>query len=79
MESQKYASLADKIMAELSANYRTDRSKNGRPKSESLGFVLAEATGDMGNGGELDTPIIYGDFYFVEANIRKVEFEATRN
>ena len=27
------------------------------------------------NQKKLDTPIIYGDFYFVEANIRKIEFE----
>ncbi|WP_032096164.1 MULTISPECIES: glycoside hydrolase family 88 protein [unclassified Alteromonas] len=75
---QKYGLLADKIMAELTNNYRTDRNKNGRDKSFELGFVLNEATGDMGNAGEIDTPIIYGDFYFVEANIRKLEFERSR-
>lgn len=72
---ERYAALADKIMAELTSHYRTDRSKNGRENSVKYGFVLAEATGDMGNGGELDTPIIYGDFYFIEANVRKIEFE----
>jgi unsaturated chondroitin disaccharide hydrolase len=75
---QKYGMLADNIMAELTSNYRTDRNKNGRDKSFELGFVLDEATGDMGNAGEIDTPIIYGDFYFVEANIRKLEFERSR-
>jgi len=75
---QKYGALADEIMAELTVNYRTDKSKNGREKSFELGFVLEEATGDMGNAGEIDTPIIYGDFYFVEANIRKLEFEISR-
>ena len=77
-QRQKYGALADKIMAELTSNYRTDRNKNGRDMSFELGFVLDEATGDMGNAGEIDTPIIYGDFYFVEANIRKVEFERSR-
>ncbi|WAJ71958.1 glycoside hydrolase family 88 protein [Catenovulum adriaticum] len=75
-KSQQFAALADKIMHELTQNYRTDRAESGRPNSFDLGFVLASATGDMGNGGEIDTPIIYGDFYFVEANIRKIEFEA---
>ncbi|AWB65539.1 hypothetical protein C2869_03410 [Saccharobesus litoralis] len=74
-EKKRYSELADKIMAELSTHYRTDRSKNGRPNSYDFGFVLAEATGDMGNGGEIDTPIIYGDFYFIEANVRKIEFQ----
>lgn len=77
-QKQKYGALADKIMAELSSKYRTDRSKNGRDMSFELGFVIDEATGDMGNAGEIDTPIIYGDFYFVEANIRKFEFERSR-
>ncbi|GFD90832.1 hypothetical protein KUL152_30580 [Tenacibaculum sp. KUL152] len=77
-QKQKYGALADKIMAELTSNYRTDRNNNGRDMSFELGFVLDEATGDMGNAGEIDTPIIYGDFYFVEANIRKVDFERSR-
>lgn len=70
----KYSALADNIMAELSSHYRTDRN-NTRPHSFDYGFVLAEATGDMGNAGEIDTPIVYGDFYFVEANIRKIKYE----
>ncbi len=77
-EKEKFAGLADQIMAELSAHYRTDRAKNGRPESYELGFVLAEATGDMGKGSELDTPIVYADFYFIEANIRKIEYEQSK-
>ncbi|WP_233499793.1 hypothetical protein [Glaciecola sp. KUL10] len=76
-DKQKFAELADSIMAELTANYRTDRTKNGRPNSFEYGFVLAEATGDMGKGSELDTPIIYGDFYFIEANILKIALEGS--
>lgn len=74
-EKLRYVSFADSIMHELSEHYRTDRTQNGRPNSVDYGFVLAEATGDFGNGGEIDTPIIYGDFYFIEANIRKIELE----
>jgi hypothetical protein len=77
-EKQEVAELADNIMATLTDHYRTDRSKSGRPHSFDFGFLLAEATGDMGNGGELDTPIIYGDFYFIEANVRKIEYEASK-
>lgn len=74
---QRYADLADKIMLELTQNYRTDRN-NTRKNSLEFGFVLAEATGNMGSAGEIDTPIVYGDFYFVEANIRKIAFEQSR-
>lgn len=77
-EKEKFAELADRIMAELSDNYRVDRAKEGRKYSFDLGFVLSQATGDMGRGSELDTPIIYGDFYFIEANIRKIEYEASK-
>ncbi|WP_016956475.1 hypothetical protein [Catenovulum agarivorans] len=77
-EKAKYAALADKIMAKLTAEYRTDRKGKGRDSSLGLGFVLSEATGDFGNGGEIDTPIIYGDFYFIEANMRKLELEANK-
>ncbi|KMT66812.1 hypothetical protein [Catenovulum maritimum] len=78
-EKAKFAALADKIMAKLTNEYRTDRKGKGRDSSFDLGFVLSEATGDMGNGGEIDTPIIYGDFYFIEANIRKIEFEKSKS
>jgi hypothetical protein len=78
-EKAKFSELADIIMAELSNRYRTDKPDTGRPSSHDLGFVLSEATGDMGNGREIDTPIIYGDFYFVEANKRKIEFEQSKS
>ncbi|WP_016956462.1 hypothetical protein [Catenovulum agarivorans] len=71
---QRYAKLADNIMLELTKNYRVDRN-NTRETSLDFGFVLAEATGNMGSAGEIDTPIVYGDFYFVEANIRKIAYE----
>lgn len=44
-------------------------------KLVTYGFVLAEATSDIGNTGEIDKPIGYGDFYFVEANMRKIVYE----
>ena len=71
---QRAINLADKIMAELTTTYRTDKNKT-RPDSYDFGFVLAEATGDMGKGSELDTSIVYADFYFIEANIRKIKLE----
>ncbi|MGJ8693551.1 MAG: hypothetical protein ACSHW0_13865 [Thalassotalea sp.] len=75
---QRYAQLADNIMAELTNNYRTDRSKKGRPNSLDFGFVLAEATGNLPAASEIDTPIVYGDFYFIEANERKIAYEMSK-
>lgn len=77
-EKIKYATLADKIMAKLTHEYRTDRKGKGRESSFDLGFVLSEATGDFGNAGEIDVPIIYGDFYFIEANMRKIQLELAK-
>lgn len=69
----KYSALADNIMAELTANYLTSKNKS---KAYDLGFALAEATGNVPSASEINTSIVYADFYFVEANIRKLDFEA---
>ncbi|MGJ8691363.1 MAG: hypothetical protein ACSHW0_02660 [Thalassotalea sp.] len=69
-KTQKMVALADKIMAKLTNEYRTDKAGG---KSFDLGFVLTQATGNLPSGSEINTPIVYGDFYFVEANILKLK------
>lgn len=64
--------LADKIMAELTANYLT---KNEKGHDFELGFVLKQATGNLPNASEINTSIVYADFYFLEANIRKLALQ----
>ncbi|WP_111979170.1 glycoside hydrolase family 88 protein [Algibacillus agarilyticus] len=76
-EKEKFAGLADKIMLALTTKYRTDKD-DSKPHSLDLGFVMAQATGNFPNASEINTPIVYADFYFVEANVRKLEFEASR-
>ena len=66
----KAITLADKIMADLTENYLTSKHK---AKDYQLGFALAQATGNLPNASEIDTSIVYADFYFVEANILKLE------
>lgn len=66
---QKSVTLADNIMLELTQQYLTSKNKG---KDYQLGFVLAEATGNMPNASEINTSIVYADFYFLEANIRKL-------
>ena len=65
----KAVTLADKIMLELTENYLTSKNK---AKDYQLGFVLAEATGNLPNASEINTSIVYADFYFLEANMRKL-------
>ena len=65
----KAITLADKIMLELTENYLTSKNKG---KDYQLGFVLTEATGNLPNASEINTSIVYADFYFLEANMRKL-------
>lgn len=34
---------------------------------EKHGFIIDHSTGDHPRSGEIDTPIIYGDYYYLEA------------
>ncbi|WP_440877077.1 hypothetical protein [Thalassotalea sp. PLHSN55] len=69
-KADKYVVLADKIMLELTQHYLSDKEKGS---SYELGFVLTQATGNLPNTSEINTAIMYADFYFVEANIRKMQ------
>lgn len=69
-KAREYEAYADQIMRELTQNYRTDAKK---ARSYELGFVMDEATGHMPKGTEVDTPIVYGDYYFIEANLNKLK------
>lgn len=69
---QRSKQFADDIMAELTENYLTSKHKH---KDYELGFVLAEATGNLPNASEINTSIVYADFYFLEANILKLKVE----
>lgn len=69
-KAAKYSELADKIMAELTAHYLTSKDKHANYE---LGFVLANATGNLPNTSEINTSILYADFFFIEANIRKMQ------
>ncbi len=56
-------------MLELTENYLTSKNK---AIDYQLGFILAEATGNLPNASEINTSIVYADFYFLEANMRKL-------
>lgn len=63
-ERQKYLEDAVTILKSLSGkNYRADAGTNG-------GFLLKHSTGAFALNSEIDVPLIYADYYFLEALMR---------
>lgn len=66
-EKEKYSSIADKIMISLSSpTYRSEIGENNN-------FLLMHSTGNRPKNSEVDVPIIYADYYWLEANLRKMK------
>jgi hypothetical protein len=62
--SKKYFTTAEIILKNLStAKYKAAAGTNG-------GFILQHGVGHMPNKTEVDVPLTYGDYYFVEAMMR---------
>ncbi len=60
-EKQKYITDAEKILKSLSGEqYRAKGRENG-------GFLLKHSTGALVLNSEIDVPLIYADYYFLEA------------
>ncbi len=67
-----YKEAADKIIETLST-------KNYLVKvGEKQGFLLDHSTGNWPRNSELDVPIVYADYYFLEALKRKKELEGIK-
>jgi unsaturated chondroitin disaccharide hydrolase len=62
--AKNYKATADKIVKNLTDHYQ---SKIG----ENHGFLLLHSTGHKPAKSEIDVPIIYADYYFLEALLRK--------
>ena len=66
--SQKYFAAAEKILRSLSAEpYKAKAGTNG-------GFILQHSVGHIPNKTEIDVPLTYADYYFVEAMQRYLQF-----
>lgn len=71
-EKEKYRSAADKILTSLSSpNYMSE-------KGENENFILMHSVGSKPANSEVDVPLIYADYYLLEANLRRLKYE-TRN
>lgn len=58
-----YKKAADKMIESLTNNYRS-------PIGESRGFILLHSTGAKPNNSEVDAPLPYADYYYLEALLR---------
>lgn len=68
-KSEYYKGWADKIMQSLSSTeYRANLGENGN-------FILKHSVGSIPHGSEIDVPLNYADYYFLEALKRKRDLE----
>ena len=71
-KSETYYQSAERILKNLmTPNYLAQKGENG-------GFLLKHGVGDLPNNSEIDVPLTYGDYYFVEAMIRYKELNTNR-
>jgi rhamnogalacturonyl hydrolase YesR len=72
-KSKKYLGVAEKqIRALCSTAYLADKNEIG-------GFILKHGVGFLPNNSEVDVPLTYGDYYFVEALLRYKELKTRRS
>ena len=64
-----YKEKADKIMDSLGSTYAS-------APGENYGFILGHSVGHKPNNSEIDVPINFADYYFLEALLRKQKLEA---
>lgn len=68
-DAGKYKEYADRIMESLStSHYRAKIGSNG-------GFLLMHSVGSIPHNSEIDVPLNYADYYWLEALKRKKEIE----
>ena len=65
----RYRSEADTILANLSSSYTL-------APEEGHGFILAHSTGHLPAGSEIDVPLTYADYYYLEALMRKRDIKS---
>jgi unsaturated chondroitin disaccharide hydrolase len=63
-KGNQYRSTADLIVKNLSGNYLS-------PPGQNKGFLLLHSTGSKPANSEVNVPLIYADYYFLEALLRK--------
>ena len=63
-DGKAYVTVAEKIIKSLSSKaYRAETGENG-------GFILKHSVGSLPHKSEIDVPLTYADYYFLEALLR---------
>lgn len=62
--ADRYRKSADAILSNLTKNYTIT-------SGEKEGFILDHSTGHHPAGSEIDVPLVYADYYYLEALMRK--------
>jgi uncharacterized protein YyaL (SSP411 family) len=71
--AKKYLEAADNILASLSSpDYLAEPGTNNH-------FLLMHSVGNHPRGSQVDVPISYADYYFLEANMRKLKLSGDWN
>jgi hypothetical protein len=72
VNGKKYRETADKILQNLTNYYRS-------PAGESKGFILLHSTGSKPANSEVDVPLTYGDYYYLEALLRSKKLKEKKS
>ena len=67
-QGKYYRTVADKITASLTTGYRS-------PIGENKGFLLIHSTGSKPMNSEVDVPLNYADYYYLEALLRSKKLD----
>ncbi|MEP0418044.1 MAG: glycoside hydrolase family 88 protein [Cyclobacteriaceae bacterium] len=68
--SEKYLNAANSILESLSSpTYRAGLGTNNN-------FLLIHSTGNWPKDSEIDVPIVYADYYWLEASLRKMKYDS---
>ncbi|MEI6950214.1 glycoside hydrolase family 88 protein [Paraflavisolibacter sp. H34] len=63
-QGKRYRAAADKMIKSLTRHYRA-------PIGQAKGFLLVHSTGHKPNESEVDAPLSYADYYYLEALLRR--------
>jgi len=63
-QGEYYREMADLIIQNVAKNYRAGL-------HEQHGFLTVSSTGHLPAGSEIDVPIVYADYYFIESLVRR--------
>ncbi len=71
-KAAQYKQWADTILENLTNSYRASLHSDA-------GFLLLHSTGSKAGNSEIDVPLVYADYYFLEALIRKQALEKNQS